>query len=136
MCACCLLVRSWRVPKKRFLDMSVACGAFSPQSLDFQRKIIAGSGLGEAETFLPPGAFHLCTNNFVVQSPVALAMFIFFFVLAAGLISTCPTTVVCILFPPRARAHTRTHMRTHACALMTWAHIASVQRPQRRPTIQ
>lgn len=41
---------------KYFMEHSERIGAFTPESLEFQRKVLERSGLGE-ETYLPEGAW-------------------------------------------------------------------------------
>lgn len=41
-----------KVPYSRFVDLSIASGQFTKESLEFQEKVLARSGLGE-ETYLP-----------------------------------------------------------------------------------
>jgi hypothetical protein len=42
------------MPHEKFLQLSHDCKAFTEKSLDFQRKIVERSGLGD-ETYLPDG---------------------------------------------------------------------------------
>ncbi|KAF6264839.1 FAE1/Type III polyketide synthase-like protein-domain-containing protein [Scenedesmus sp. NREL 46B-D3] len=55
---------SWKTPKQMFNDCSVASKKFTPESIDFQGKILARSGLGD-DTYLPPG---------LAQQPPAISM--------------------------------------------------------------
>lgn len=52
---------SQKCPKKLFMDQSRLLGAFSEESLDFQRKILERSGLGES-TYLPEVLLNLSPN--------------------------------------------------------------------------
>ena len=47
------------MPHSKFLQLSEDCKAFTEKSMDFQRKIIERSGLGD-ETYLPEGRGVLC----------------------------------------------------------------------------
>jgi hypothetical protein len=51
------------MPHSKFLQLSEDCKAFTEKSMDFQRKIIERSGLGD-ETYLPDGALRstLCNS--------------------------------------------------------------------------
>eukprot|EP00879_Flechtneria_rotunda_P017594 GHRR01018444.1.p1 GENE.GHRR01018444.1~~GHRR01018444.1.p1 ORF type:complete len:456 (+),score=130.64 GHRR01018444.1:379-1746(+) len=55
---------SWKIPKQLFFDCSKASQKFTPESIEFQSKILARSGLGD-ETYLPPG---------LAQQPPAISM--------------------------------------------------------------
>ncbi|CAK0756185.1 hypothetical protein CVIRNUC_002434 [Coccomyxa viridis] len=52
---------SWKSTHESFLDNSVSCGAFTEQSMEFQRKMVANGGLGQ-ETYLPE-AIIACPPN-------------------------------------------------------------------------
>ncbi|KAI3701476.1 hypothetical protein L6452_26582 [Arctium lappa] len=47
--------------KKLFMERSGECGAFTQESLDFQKKILERSGLGE-QTYLPPAVLRAPPN--------------------------------------------------------------------------
>ena len=49
------------MPHQKFLDLSEECKTFTEKSMDFQRKIIERSGLGD-ETYLPDGAPKATTH--------------------------------------------------------------------------
>ena len=48
--------RRLKMPHSKFLQLSEDCKAFTEKSMEFQRKIIERSGLGD-ETYLPEGRY-------------------------------------------------------------------------------
>lgn len=56
-----------KCPRSMFMQKSILTGSFTPQNLDFQRKILERSGLGE-ETYLPEAVTNVPPNPSMSQA--------------------------------------------------------------------
>lgn len=66
----------WRVGKAKFIQLAIDSKLFNDKSIQFQKRILEGSGLGE-ETYVPPSMHYQPTDFSVRQSLVEAEMALF-----------------------------------------------------------